>query len=142
MKYLKIAYTLIFLFFTCVQAVNAGNLSNAFDKKLNDVTTQAGYSSGTNENTMLDTISMIIQVFLSLLGVVFLVLIIYGGYLWMMDQGNNDKMKKAQNLITAAVVGLIIVLLAYSISYFVFSSFASQTLEGVEQDLTAGGIDP
>ena len=141
MKFLKTILTIIIFFFISIQGVEAGNLSNAFDKKLKDVTTQAGYSDKTNSDSLLSTISTIIKVFLSMLGVIFLVLMIYGGYLWMIDQGNNDKIKKAQSLITAAVVGLIIVLLAYAISYLVLSTLGSETLSDVNGGVTADGSD-
>jgi len=109
----------------------AQNLKNAFDKNgaLGSVAGGAGYSSNTDQNTALNTVSEIINVFLSLLGVIFLSLMIYGGYLWMVDQGNNDKMKQAQKLITAAVTGLVIIVLAYSISYFVVLKVGQGTLQ-------------
>ncbi|MFH1173149.1 MAG: hypothetical protein V1692_01305 [bacterium] len=59
---------------------------------------------------------------LSLVGVIFLALMVYGGILWMTARGNDDQVNKARNIITAAVIGIIIVLAAYGITYFVVSS--------------------
>jgi hypothetical protein len=53
---------------------------------------------------------------------------LYGGYLWMTDRGNDDSIKKAKNVIQAAVIGLTIVLISYSITYFVISKLGSATL--------------
>lgn len=85
----------------------------------------AGYDTSQDDiNTL---ISLIIRTALSLLGVIFLVLLVYGGYLWMTDRGNEDQVKRARNLISAAIIGLIIVVSAYAISIFVL-----ETLMGTE----------
>ncbi len=67
-----------------------------------------------------EIVGAIIGTFLSLLGVIFLILIIYGGFIWMTSTGNEIKVLKAKKVITQAVIGLIIILSAYSITSFVF----------------------
>ena len=49
------------------------------------------------------------------LGVVFLGLMIYAGYLWMLARGNEQDIEKAKNIIIYAVIGLVVVLAAYAI---------------------------
>ncbi len=61
----------------------------------------------------------IVRALLGLVGIVFFILIIYGGYSWMTAGGNDDKILKAKKLIIRAVIGLAIVASAYSIAYFV-----------------------
>ena len=119
---------ILFLTLSFGSITQAATLKDAFGSDLKTVTTGAGYNPNTNGDSALTIVSSIINVFLSLLGVIFLCLMIYGGYLWMMDQGNNDKMKKAINLISAAITGLIIVVLAYTISYFVVYKISQKTL--------------
>jgi len=85
----------------------------------------AGYKTATSVE---DIISKIIQIALSFLGVVFLVLLIYGGFLWMNARGNEEQVTKAKNLITAAIIGLIIVISAYAISWYVISKLESEAL--------------
>jgi len=63
----------------------------------------------------------IIGTFLSFLGIIFLCLVIYGGFLWMTSAGNEGKVLQAKETLTQAVIGLIIILSAYSITYFVFN---------------------
>lgn len=63
----------------------------------------------------------IIQIFLSLLGVITVVLVIYAGALWMMSEGNEDKIKKARTLLKQAAIGLIIILSAWSITTFILN---------------------
>ena len=71
--------------------------------------------------------SNIIKAVLSLLGIAFLSLMVYAGYLWMRAQGNEELVSKAKDTIKAAIIGLIIVTAAYSITSFVFNSLGSAT---------------
>lgn len=65
-------------------------------------------------------VGIMIRWALSLLGVFFVVLIIYAGFLWMSAGGNDDQISKAKSYIFNAVIGLIIILSAYSITIYVF----------------------
>lgn len=66
---------------------------------------------------------------LSLLGLCALLLIIYGGFKWMFARGNEEDVKKAKDILTAAVVGLAIILSSYGISSYVFNRILSMTIE-------------
>jgi hypothetical protein len=72
---------------------------------------------------------MTINTALSLLGVVFLVLTVYGGITWMTAEGDETKVEKAKKTITQAVIGLVIVLAAYAISLFVINALSGSTLK-------------
>jgi len=56
---------------------------------------------------------------LGFVGVVFLILMIVGGLMWMTAAGNDERVNKAKSLITNAVIGMVIVFSAYAITYFV-----------------------
>jgi len=75
-----------------------------------------------DKNDLASIVGVVIQAFLSLLGVLFLVYMLYGGYNWMVAQGDEDKVKKAKETIQRAIIGLIIIIAAYAITYFVFGS--------------------
>src|SRR3989339_875079 len=62
---------------------------------------------------------------LSLVGVLFFGLMIYGGITWMLAKGSAEEEKKALQTIIAAIIGIIIVLSSYAITKFVFSSIQS-----------------
>jgi len=68
-------------------------------------------------------IGNIVFALLSLVGIIFLFLLIYGGIFWMTARGNESQVDKAKNIITNSLIGLIIVLLAYAISVFVIKIF-------------------
>ena len=63
----------------------------------------------------------IIQVVLGFVGIIFLMLIIYGGFQWMIGARSGDKrqVNQAQKTLTAATVGLLIIVTAYSVTYYV-----------------------
>ena len=67
-----------------------------------------------------DVIATIIQAFLGILGLIFLTLTLYAGYLWMTAGGDETKVTKARTLLQQAVIGLLIIVSTYSITYFVF----------------------
>lgn len=72
-----------------------------------------------------EIVGRVINFFLSFLGVVALVLIIYGGFLWMTARGDTEQVKKARDLLVQAVIGLIIILSAYALANFVISNIAN-----------------
>jgi lysylphosphatidylglycerol synthetase-like protein (DUF2156 family) len=92
---------------------------------------QPGYGSGTNEDTLLNTIAGIIKTVLSLLGFIFVILVIYAGITWMTAAGNDKQIATARNILTRAVIGLIIVVLAYAITYFIFTNLPGGDGAGV-----------
>lgn len=61
---------------------------------------------------------------LNILGVLFLVLVIYGGVLWMTAAGSEEKVRKAKAIIINAAIGLTIILLAKAITFFVLELVA------------------
>lgn len=62
-------------------------------------------------------IAALIQIVLGFVGIIFLILIIIGGMQWMMSGGNEKKIEDAKGRITNATIGLVIVVIAYSIAY-------------------------
>lgn len=66
-------------------------------------------------------IGVVIKTILSLVGTIFLILMVYAGILWMTAQGNNEKVEKAQGIIKMAIIGLVVVMSAYAITAFVTS---------------------
>lgn len=66
-----------------------------------------------------DIIVSIIKVFLTFLALIFTVLLILAGYKWMTAQGNQDDVEKAKSQIKSAIIGIVIILCAYTITVFV-----------------------
>lgn len=72
-------------------------------------------------------VGRVIGAFLSVFGIIFLGLMIYGGYKWMMASGREEEITTAKSTIRSAIIGLIVVLSAYAITYFVTSSLQGAT---------------
>jgi len=66
-----------------------------------------------------ESIGLAISIILGFIGVLFLGLMIYSGYTWMMARGNQAEVDKAKKMVESSVIGLIIVLAAYAITYFI-----------------------
>lgn len=62
---------------------------------------------------------------LAFIGVIFFVLMLYAGFLWMTARGNEEQVTKAQELIKSAIIGIIIVFLSYVITNFVLGRLTS-----------------
>lgn len=77
-----------------------------------------------------EKVGNLIGIVLTVIGALFLILLIYGGYKWMMARGAPEEAKKAKDIITDAVIGLIIILAAYIISAFVVGRLT--TAVGIE----------
>ncbi len=87
-------------------------------QKLQSAGGGAGYSTAGNGDAIFAYVGLIINVALSLLGLIFLTLIIYGGYVWMTAGGDESKVEKAKQTFGRAVIGLVIVICAYAIAHF------------------------
>ncbi len=84
----------------------------------------AGFKEGIDIE---DIVGTIINAFLGLLGTIFVVLMIYAGYLWMTAAGNEEEVTKAKKILGGAIVGLAIVLTAWAITRFVITGLGKAT---------------
>ncbi len=73
----------------------------------------------------------LIQTAMGFLGLVAVVIILYGGFKWMTAAGNEEKVEEAKKLIGAGIIGMIIILTAYALVTFVLRSLFSITAGGV-----------
>lgn len=83
--------------------------------------TAAG-SAGLKKTDLLITAGNLIKTLLSYLGILFLLLTLYAGFLYMTAQGDEKKVKKATDIIKSAVTGLIIVAASYTLTSFVLGT--------------------
>ena len=108
--------------FYFVPLVSADTARSDLEKQLQISGRPWGGVVPAGNNSMTGIVATVIQAFLGLLGIIFLVLIIYAGYEWMTAQGDEEKVTKAKDTLQRAIIGLIIIIVAYSITFFVFSS--------------------
>lgn len=98
--------------------LNCDNTDNANDPLgLNCVS-----ATGLSKSDPRIVVGRIIKVALGLIGVIFTGLTVYAGFLWMTSAGNEEQVTKARGMITASVIGLVIILASYTITNFVLKS--------------------
>jgi len=97
---------------TCLAAPNINELTGKVGEG-------AGYDVNVDKYEVSRIIGRVIQGAMALLGMIFLVLTLYAGFLWLTAGGNEENVTKAQEILKNAVIGLIIVLASYGITVFV-----------------------
>jgi len=103
-------------------ATDSGGVGAARARQLFDILgSSAGYETG-RQNSIGNVVSVVINGVLSIIGVIFLIEMFYAGYLWMTAQGNDEQVTKAKALIRQAIIGMIVIVAAYAIVYFVLSN--------------------
>ncbi len=95
------------------------NTVGKINNNIGVVQTQAGYDP---DVTLGEVVAIAIKGFLGLLGVIFIILIVIAGYNWMTARGDEEKITKATTTIRSAIIGLLIIVAAYAITYFVFAN--------------------
>jgi len=100
------------------QTITANDLLYTDDLQTETIGDVAGLGS----QDLTTVIAQIIRAILGFLGVVAVVIIIWGGFLWMTSGGETEKVGKARKFIIMGIVGLAIVLSAYAIASFVITA--------------------
>lgn len=94
-----------------------------------------GAATGLSAQDPRVVVGQIISVGLGLLGTISVVLMIYAGFLWMTAGGNDDQIDKAKGIISASVIGLVIILSAYGVTQYVLKQLYQAT-----QAVPYGGV--
>lgn len=81
-------------------------------------------------------IAKIVRVILGFLGTIAILLVLYGGFLWMTAAGNEDQIGKAKKVLINAGIGLLIIMSAFAITQFVLTKLQ----EATENAGGAGGV--
>lgn len=93
-------------------------------QKLAEIQPASGYEEVT-EYALAGIIGKVVSVFLGLLGIIFIVLMLYAGWKWMTAAGDESKVTDAKETITRAIIGLIITVGSYAIWNLIFTYFIS-----------------
>jgi hypothetical protein len=98
---------------------------------------QAFQESGSQPEDIRVIVARLVKAFLALLGIIFLILVIVAGARWMTSSGNEQVLGEAKRQITAAIIGLIIILMAYTIT-----SYVSTCVYNLSRSATAAWLCP
>lgn len=118
----------IYLVALVMAVVFLPNLVLATDNTINALLGETAGSEGagfdvenTSSTSLARTLGFLALGFMSFIGVIFICYTIYGGFIYMTAAGNEEKTSKAKNIIRDGAIGIIIILSAASIYYFVTS---------------------
>jgi amino acid transporter len=121
---LSFSLSLIFILGEEGKAANV----NIFNQ-LETFRTYSGFQNANDVNYRpLAIVGRVVNVLLGLLGVAAVVIIIIGGFKWMTAGGAEEKIKDAKKLIGQGIIGLVIVLAAYAIAWFILEQLANKFL--------------
>ena len=102
-------------------------ITNAQNSAENLFDLNSARAIGLGNESLKDTINSIIQVILGFLGLLAVIIILWGGFIWMTAMGDEEKTEKAKKLIIAGIIGIIIILAAYAIAQFVITNIGNAT---------------
>ena len=96
-----------------------------FDPPGHDLQGELGLP-GDPQGDGLDIVLNFINWALGLLGLVAVIYIIIGGYMYLTSGGNEERVDKAKMYIKNAVIGLVVVLLSWAIAFFAFETILNE----------------
>jgi hypothetical protein len=124
-----------------IAMVAAPSMALAQDEAPRDVFGIGGIEGDDGEGIVLgkaslqQTVAKLINVALSMLGMIAVVIVLIGGFKWMTAGGNEEKVGEARKLIFAGIVGMAIILSAWAIARFVLVQLSTATeVQGIATD--------
>lgn len=116
----------LIIFFIIVSGFSfaSGVFAQAPDLGVETVGEATGLSAGVDLRV---TIGNIIRIILGFVGVIAIVLVLYGGFVYMTSGGEEAKVAKAKKILINSFIGLAIVFSAYAITSFVISRLSEAT---------------
>ncbi len=90
----------------------------------------AGFGASEQDTDLPTVIGRIIKVVLAFLGIILLIVVLYGGFLWMTAGGSEEKVDKAKSWIINGIIGLVIILLSYAIASYVVDKLTTEIITG------------
>jgi hypothetical protein len=106
----------------------AANEASLIDNELaKDITVDK--KNSTAQNLVRGKIGQYISAVLSIIGMVFMVIILYGGLVWMTAGGDSGRVKKGRDLILFAALGLIMIGLSYVVVEYIIRTIGLQTMQ-------------
>lgn len=127
-KFIYLAISLPLLFVKNVNGAGLGDPAATGDK-MGDAFDIVKDTAGENYNTNLElntVLGDIVLLILSVIGAVFIIFMVYAGYLWMTASGNEQKVDRAKEILRQSIIGVIVIVGAYAIAYFVINIFSTQ----------------
>ncbi|MBI4435454.1 hypothetical protein HY630_02185 [Candidatus Uhrbacteria bacterium] len=103
---------------------------------------QLGEASTLPTDSIAIIIARVIRVALSVVGIIFVCLIIYAGYLYFLARGEAEPVKKAKRIFQQSIIGLVIMFSAYSIATFILNRLLDAAFTGTSEAIADAYSEP
>ena len=128
-KLFSIFFLSVVICLSVATTAQAGFLSDTKKAEVNNNINAISSSTYPTKIRSVDSIiGSAIQIFLGFLGIIFIILILISGTNLMMAHGNEEKVSKAKDTILNLVIGLILVLAAFAITYMISNVLSNKLL--------------
>lgn len=106
-------------------AGDKGMLGNRALTGLDNTAKGVGFNTvDPNKRSFIIVLGTYVNGLLTIIGVLFMLLVMYGGFLWMTGAGNDERIRKGQKMIAGATIGISVIILARVIVMFILNAFA------------------
>ncbi len=102
-------------------------LAHAQDFGRGNLDAIAGQANLRNQTTLPQLIGNLVKILIGALGIVFLLLTVYAGYLYLTARGEEKNVEHAKDTLRRGVTGIVIILAAYAIAAFVINLLTNAT---------------
>ncbi|MEK7459108.1 MAG: Ig-like domain-containing protein, partial [Patescibacteria group bacterium] len=92
-----------------------------------DSLVEVGDTTGLGSEDPKVIVARIIRTGLGFLGVIAVLLVLYGGFVWMTAGGNAEKVETAKKILIRAGIGLAIILLSFAVASFILAALLGAT---------------
>ncbi len=111
-----------FVFAQTASSTTVTENANPITMLQNVAASGTGPYAAADENSLPTIMGLVINAALSLLGIIFIILMIVAGYKWMTASGNEEKVDESKSTIKRAIIGLIIVIGSWAIWNFIVAN--------------------
>ncbi len=95
-------------------------------------------SSDIDKRPLGDVILSMVNFFIGFLGFIAVIVFVYAGVLWVTSGGNDEQITKARKIMTYAALGLLVVIMSFSIVRFITSSAGGGQTCATNEDCQEG----
>jgi len=126
MKRLLLTITVLLTVLTVTPTAHAtDSIFNQTNSGFQDVTDTAyGTKVKVSETTFTVALLEALNFLLTFLAVVFFVLLVYSGYLWMTARGHEEQVEKSKKITREVIIGLLLIITARIITEFILIAFS------------------
>jgi hypothetical protein len=142
MKKTKLTFLLtivwMFSFLALTSIASASVLQDSVYGRLNNVAGQTGIDTGASVDFRLAAV-IVVRYILSFVGLIFFLMIVYGGFTYLFAGGNDVATGRAIHILQNAIIGLLIILISFSLSTFIITRLQRATLGQVDDRTSTYG---